>query len=180
DEFQDTSQMQWFNLIPLIDNSLASEDMGVKGSLMVVGDPKQSIYRWRGGKAEQFIELSKEYNPFSNPDKEIIELGQNYRSYSEVINFNNELFGMLSGEFDDPDYKDLYANHSRQDFNSKTGGYVNISFLPEVQQPDDAEEAPDKNQLYLEEVLQTIQKVREKGFAYRDIVLLTRKRQPGV
>ncbi|KGO81180.1 ATP-dependent helicase [Flavobacterium beibuense F44-8] len=180
DEFQDTSQMQWFNLIPLIDNSLASEDMGVKGSLMVVGDPKQSIYRWRGGKAEQFIELSKEYNPFSNPDKEIIELGQNYRSYSEVINFNNELFSMLSDEFDDPDYKDLYANHSRQDFNSKTGGYVNISFLPEVQKQDDAEDAPDKNQLYLETVLQTIQKVREKGFAYRDIVLLTRKRQPGV
>src|SRR5690606_3376230 len=74
----------------------------------------------------------------------------------------------------------LYANHSRQDFNSKTGGYVNISFLPEVQQPDDAEEAPDKNQLYLEEVLATINKVKAQGFAYRDIVLLTRKRQPGV
>jgi ATP-dependent exoDNAse (exonuclease V) beta subunit len=36
---------------------------------MIVGDPKQSIYRWRGGKAEQFIELSKDKNPFNNPDK---------------------------------------------------------------------------------------------------------------
>jgi ATP-dependent exoDNAse (exonuclease V) beta subunit len=35
----------------------------VKGTLMIVGDPKQSIYRWRGGKAEQFIELSKDMNP---------------------------------------------------------------------------------------------------------------------
>ena len=58
DEFQDTSEMQWQNLIPLIDNALAGQDVyGQKGTLMLVGDPKQSIYRWRGGKAEQFIAL---------------------------------------------------------------------------------------------------------------------------
>jgi ATP-dependent exoDNAse (exonuclease V) beta subunit len=39
-----------------------------------LGDPKQSIYRWRGGKAEQFIELSKDKNPFSNPDKRLEHL----------------------------------------------------------------------------------------------------------
>jgi ATP-dependent exoDNAse (exonuclease V) beta subunit len=56
------------NLIPLIDNALSGQ-MIMKGTLMIVGDPKQSIYRWRGGKAaEQFIELSKD-NPFNNPDK---------------------------------------------------------------------------------------------------------------
>ena len=54
DEFQDTSQMQWENLIPLLGNSLSSEN----GSALIVGDAKQAIYRWRGGKAEQFIELS--------------------------------------------------------------------------------------------------------------------------
>jgi ATP-dependent exoDNAse (exonuclease V) beta subunit len=72
DEFQDTSEMQWQNLIPLIDNALAGQDdYGEKGTLMIVGDPKQSIYRWRGGKAEQFIELSKDNNPFANPDKKL-------------------------------------------------------------------------------------------------------------
>src|SRR5690606_8296903 len=51
DEFQDTSVMQWQNLIPLIDNALSGEnESGKAGSLMIVGDPKQSIYRWRGGK----------------------------------------------------------------------------------------------------------------------------------
>jgi ATP-dependent exoDNAse (exonuclease V) beta subunit len=45
-----------------------------KGTLMIVGDPKQSIYRWRGGKAEQFIELSKDNNPFANPDKKLEHL----------------------------------------------------------------------------------------------------------
>jgi ATP-dependent exoDNAse (exonuclease V) beta subunit len=53
--------MQWQNLIPLI---MVRDDYGEKGTLMIVGDPKQSIYRWRGGKAEQFIELSKDNNPF--------------------------------------------------------------------------------------------------------------------
>lgn len=180
DEFQDTSEMQWHNLIPLIDNSLSSEEMGVKGSLMIVGDPKQSIYRWRGGKAEQFIGLSKDYNPFSNPDRQIIELGKNYRSYSNVIDFNNEFFHHISAEFENPDYNDLYANKSRQEHNNKTGGYVNISLIPEIQQEETEEESADKNQLYLEAVLATINKVKAQGFRYKDIVLLTRKRQPGV
>src|SRR4029079_17240703 len=71
DEFQDTSEMQWQNLIPLIDNATSSEDSnGERGSVMIVGDPKQSIYRGRGGKAEQFIALSKDNNPFNNPEKE--------------------------------------------------------------------------------------------------------------
>ena len=61
DEFQDTSQMQWENLIPLVDNTLVGENLkGEKGTTMLVGDPKQAIYRWRGGKAEQFIEFSNE------------------------------------------------------------------------------------------------------------------------
>jgi ATP-dependent exoDNAse (exonuclease V) beta subunit len=41
------------------------DDYGEKGTLMIVGDPKQSIYRWRGGKAEQFIELAKTTTPFA-------------------------------------------------------------------------------------------------------------------
>lgn len=178
DEFQDTSHMQWHNLIPLIDNALASEDLeGTKGSLMIVGDPKQSIYRWRGGKAEQFIELAKGYNPFSNPDMETVQLGTNYRSFSGVIDFNNDFFSFLSGEFENEDYKGLYAS-SRQAHNPKAGGFVNISFLPEIQQ--ELEEEADKDQLYLEATLATVNKLRNKGFQYRDIVLLTRRRQPGV
>lgn len=182
DEFQDTSEMQWQNLIPLIDNSLAGQDMaGAKGSLMLVGDPKQSIYRWRGGRAEQFIALSKDGNPFSNPDKILRNLGKNYRSYSEVVDFNNDFFNFLSAEFSNTDYNDLYKNNSRQERNDKTGGYVNISFIPDTtQQEDTEEEITDKDTLYLEATLATIYSLLQKGFIYKDIVLLTRKRQPGV
>ncbi|MFV5701624.1 UvrD-helicase domain-containing protein [Flavobacterium sp. XS2P12] len=185
DEFQDTSEMQWQNLIPLIDNALSGQDdFGVKGTLMIVGDPKQSIYRWRGGKAEQFIELSKDQNPFNNPDKRLEHLDKNYRSYSQIIEFNNDFFKLLSNEFEHLDYKDLYENHSHQKINDKTGGYVNISFIPKVETSEDpdtsGEEALDKTDLYVLATLNTIQKTLKEGFQYKDIVILTRKRSQGI
>ena len=187
DEFQDTSEMQWLNLIPLIDNATSSEIDGEKGTLMIVGDPKQSIYRWRGGKAEQFIELSKakefkEKNPFNNPEIDVTSLNKNYRSYSKIIKFNNDLFQMLSSEFDNLDYKDLYENHVRQEINSKVGGYVNISFLPKLEdvEDDSEEENLDKSDLYVLATLNTIQNCLRQGFEYKDIVILTRKRSQGI
>ncbi len=185
DEFQDTSEMQWQNLIPLIDNALSGQDdFGVKGTLMIVGDPKQSIYRWRGGKAEQFIELSKDQNPFNNPDKRLEHLDKNYRSYSQIIEFNNDFFKLLSNEFEHLDYKDLYENHSHQKTNDKTGGYVNISFIPKVETSEDpdtsGEETLDKTDLYVLATLNTIQKTLKQGFQYKDIVILTRKRSQGI
>lgn len=183
DEFQDTSEMQWQNLIPLIDNALAGQDdLGNKGTLMIVGDPKQSIYRWRGGKAEQFIDLGKDTNPFSNPDKVIEHLDTNYRSYSEVIDFNNAFFRLISTEFSNEDYKDLYENHSHQNSNAKKGGYVNVSFLPIIEKNDfvDEEEVVEKSDLYVLATLNTIQKVVREGFEYKDIVILTRKRDQGI
>ena len=183
DEFQDTSEMQWQNLIPLIDNALSGQDdFGNKGTLMIVGDPKQSIYRWRGGKAEQFIALSKEENPFSNTEKKVKHLDKNFRSYSEVIDFNNAFFKEISTEFSNEDYKDLYENHSFQNANSKKGGYVNISFLPVIEKNDfaDEEELIEKSDLYVLATLNTIQKVIRDGFEYKDIVILTRKRDQGI
>ncbi len=180
DEFQDTSEMQWQNLIPLIDNALVSEDLeGERGSLMLVGDPKQSIYRWRGGKAEQFIALNKDKNPFNNPDKKAFTLDTNYRSYSEVINFNNDFFQFLSKEFENEDYKDLYLNHCRQKTNSKKGGLVSISFLPKIEDEEFDEDSLDKNELYLEATFKKIEEVKTNGFKNKDIVILTRKKSQG-
>ena len=182
DEFQDTSEMQWQNLIPLIDNATSSEDLlGERGSLLIVGDPKQSIYRWRGGKAEQFIELSKDVNPFNNPEKELFSLKTNWRSYSEVIDFNNNFFGFIAEEFVNENYKDLYENHSYQKENNKKGGYVNISFLPKSEKADNGEEEnPAKVEMYLLATLNRIQKVKANGFSYKDIAILTRKKDNGI
>ncbi len=179
DEFQDTSEMQWQNLIPLIDNALVSEDLqGERGSLLLVGDPKQSIYRWRGGKAEQFIELSKDKNPF-NVDKKTEQLETNYRSYSEVINFNNNFFRFLSKEFQNDDYKDLYLNHSHQKTNDKKGGFVSISFIPKLDKEELEEDTLDKNELYLKATFQKIEVSKANGFRNKDLVILTRKKTQG-
>ena len=191
DEFQDTSVMQWQNLIPLIDNALSGQDdFGQQGTLMLVGDPKQAIYRWRGGKAEQFIDLAKEdkkHNPFSNKDKETLRLGTNYRSFSEVIHFNNAFFYQLSDKFQNEDYKNLYENLSHQEVNSKKGGYVNLSFI-EVPEDETEVEGFDsdndsisvKDKFYLNQTLRTIEKCIANGFEYKDIVLLTRTKAPGI
>ena len=183
DEFQDTSQMQWHNLIPLIGNSLSGQDEeGTQGSLMIVGDPKQSIYRWRGGKAEQFIALSKDENPFLNVEKMTETLGTNYRSYSKVIEFNNAFFGFISNKFENEDYKDLYKNHSHQEVNDKKGGFVSIEFIPKIVKNDydEEEDNPTKDQFYLEKTFQIIQNAKVKGFSNKDIAILTRKKNNGI
>ncbi|MGY8927240.1 MAG: UvrD-helicase domain-containing protein, partial [Flavobacteriales bacterium] len=70
DEFQDTSHMQWLNLVPLIHESLGNGNEN-----LIVGDPKQSIYRFKNGLAEQFITLPRIYNPDKDKD---LELKSNY------------------------------------------------------------------------------------------------------
>lgn len=184
DEFQDTSEMQWQNFIPLIDNALASEELdGTRGSLMIVGDPKQSIYRWRGGKAEQFIELSTAVNPFSNDVKEVKNLETNYRSYAEIIQFNNDFFENIANEFSNEAYKNLYTTTATQKTTTKKGGVVSIQFLEdndlfEEDFEDDA--LTEKDKKYLSKTLETIEKVVNEGFTYQDIVLLTRKIKHGI
>ena len=185
DEFQDTSQLQWENFIPLIDNALASEDLdGTKGSLMIVGDPKQSIYRWRGGKAEQFIDLSTDANPFSNKLKVVENLPKNYRSYSEVIDFNNQFFQFLSEEFTNEAYQKLYKETAGQETNEKKGGFVSVAFLDDTieinEEIAEDESITEKDKQYLSKTLEIIQQSLANGFDYSDIVLLTRKTKNGV
>lgn len=178
DEFQDTSQLQWENLFPLIENALAGQDkFGQPGSLMIVGDPKQSIYRWRGGKAEQFIKLSEEESPFSNRDKSTRNLDTNYRSYSQVIEFNNELFTFLANEFSEESYKKIYQQSS-QKINNNLGGYVNVSFINQDQNSEDDKQ--EDTDLYLSYVLNAVQQALQNGFSFGEIVILVRKNQQGI
>lgn len=185
DEFQDTSEMQWQNLIPLIDNALAGQDEnGKPGSLMIVGDPKQSIYRWRGGKAEQLIDLSNGQTPFANHPIHTEYLKTNYRSYSQIIEFNNDFFKFISGVFQQTDYQQLYAEQSAQETTDKKGGYVGLEFVQIGESKNSySEESESDNsetqQLYLQAVLKTIKKVLAQGYDYEDITILTRTNVTG-
>ncbi len=173
DEFQDTSELQWKNIIPLIDNALAGETLtGKRGHLTIVGDAKQAIYRWRGGKAEQFINLTLDKNPFSIKEKQVLNLPKNYRSYDTVINFNNDLFTFLSTDFSKELHQKLYISGNRQESNDKRGGYVNISFI-------EAKTVTEEHQIYPQKVYETIVELQRKKYQLNDICIVTRKQKEG-
>jgi ATP-dependent exoDNAse (exonuclease V) beta subunit len=173
DEMQDTSILQWQNLIPLIANALSQEGT----SLLLVGDIKQSIYRWRGSEPEQFLKLSnnensKVYNPFYIP-KKIQPLDINYRSYSQIIDFNNGFFQHVSQFFNKPAYAQIYVNENQQKQNTKEGGYVQVSFIEE------GLKVEEKELEYAEKVLKIINDL-EGEFNKNEICVLTRTRKHGV
>jgi len=167
DEFQDTSQLQWQNLIPLIENNLSSGT----GSLSLVGDAKQSIYRWRGGKAEQFMDLANEEQVFPIAQTPI-KLPANFRSRAEVVSFNNQFFAHAAQFLAFDAYQKLFKE-ANQEIKKEAGGYVNLRFV-------ETENKEEELELYPQEVLTTIQDLEEKNYAKKDICILVRKKDEGI
>ncbi|RYU81287.1 UvrD-helicase domain-containing protein [Hymenobacter persicinus] len=111
DEFQDTSVLQWNNLLPLVENAVATDNLS-----LAVGDAKQAIYRWRGGEMEQILRLHQGqtehlYRRATDPDMQALlqeryqtldhvleprALNTNFRSAPEIIGFNNRFFAQIS------------------------------------------------------------------------------------
>ena len=173
DEFQDTSEMQWENLVPLIGNALEGQDeAGQKGSLLLVGDAKQAIYRWRGGKAEQFLDLLNLRNNAFVLSPEIQDLPKNYRSHAEIINFNNEFFRHTGPLMSTPKYNQLFEKGSQQKSNEKELGLVSIEFLSNPKEELDAN--------YGKSVLNRVKEVQDAGYQLKDICILTRKKKHGI
>lgn len=173
DEFQDTSVLQWENLTPLIDNALSQEKTGEKGSLLLVGDAKQAIYRWRGGKAEQFIDLyNKSVNPFQLAAN-IELLPKNYRSHKTIVDFNNSFFKCLSTTaLSHPLYQKLYQD-SYQKSQSESDGFVEISFI-------DPASDEDANALYVQQTYAKIQDCIDRQQPLSAICVLVRKNKEAV
>jgi len=174
DEFQDTSLLQWKNLVPLADNALSQQfEDGQQGSILLVGDAKQSIYRWRGGLPEQFISLYTIENPFSISEKEIHNLETNYRSCKNIIDFNNAFFSFTANHFGNILHKELYKIGNTQKTNQKQEGYVNFEFI-------EAENKAEAHEIYAVSVYETILKLKENGFNESDICILTRAKSEGI
>ncbi len=175
DEFQDTSVMQWHNLIPLIDNSLS-----VGQKTLLVGDAKQAIYRFRGGKVEQFVSLP---NIIDKKDDELLEerelalinnhrpenLKTNYRSHEQVIEFNNWFFEGLKKFLPESSQK-IYDSHAQLP-NKKNEGMVEISFIEA--------EKEEQEELNLEEIKSKIEECKADGFKLKDISILVGKNKAG-
>ncbi len=178
DEFQDTSVLQWQNLLPLVDNSLATGNFN-----MVVGDGKQSIYRWRGGEVKQFANLPQVLNPENNPliaerEASLVRnhkpefLKKNYRSKAEVIDFNNRFFKSASQNLD-PAYQIIYDNLEQEYHPENTGGYVEIEF---INSPTEVLSIKD---LHCIKTFEAIKNALTDGFSYQDITILSRTNKQG-
>ena len=90
DEFQDTSAKEWENFLPLLLNAIAQSD---ETSVLIVGDIKQSIYRWRGG--DWKILHSEAARALGERNTQTVTLRENWRSLPVVVHFNNDIIGRI-------------------------------------------------------------------------------------
>ncbi|MFO8067995.1 MAG: UvrD-helicase domain-containing protein [Bacteroidales bacterium] len=177
DEFQDTSLLQWQNLLPLVENALANANMN-----LVVGDCKQAIYRWRGGEVEQFAilpEIPEEIKAVSRPSWEFAlknyyfekKLETNYRSYTEIVNFNNAFFKFIKENVLPEDLKNIYDGCRQMPLENKQGGYVHLEFVDENNESHDS----DKKEITLKRILEIIEELKhDLKHNLSDITILCR------
>lgn len=177
DEFQDTSILQWQNLLPLVENGLSTGNLS-----LVVGDGKQAIYRWRNGDVEQFIRLPElpkgihsinrdQWQATLERNHQPRTLGTNFRSRQVIVDFNNRFFEMAKDSLSQ-EMQRIYLGQ-KQDFRKDAiGGYVEIAFL-------EKEADQDYFDLTLEKIGETIQRLREAGHPFSDVTILCRSNPKG-
>ena len=186
DEFQDTSGFQWENFRPLIENGLSQGSMS-----MVVGDAKQSIYRWRDG--DPMILQSTVQRQIGDPYTCEINLDTNYRSAENIVTFNNLIFKyfaqkikpMLEVEEGSEKYntyladkvqkiakvyEDVVQSMPESEQSAKYKGFLQFSFI---------DNSKKKGVEWKEEILSQIpkwlEKLQDQGVKIEQIGILVRK-----
>lgn len=166
DEFQDTSRIQWENFLPLL-----KESEGKGCDSLVVGDVKQSIYRWRGS---DWNLLSEELQQtFGRTSVSVLDT--NYRSCRNVVEFNNAFFktmahrlDLMYGEGRDAAGSDVISriySDVGQKCASQESGSVDITFCT--------------RDMILQKVLDAVVEVRDNGASLKDVAVLVRNNASG-
>lgn len=202
DEFQDTSRMQWDNFLPLVDELLSRG-----GTTLLVGDVKQSIYRWRGGDWEilKNIEQGNLRKYFTDGRAQVESLTRNFRSDTNIVLFNLDLFPKAAKELDalhdliptknqqigEHDIQDIYdegftpekAEEYCRNINDKSG-YVDIRLYPfsqakkkDTKEGEKGRVEKDADELILEDFFKTLGALRARGVKENDILVLVRGRK---
>lgn len=161
DEFQDTNRIQWDNFKPLIANSVSEGNYN-----LVVGDVKQSIYRWRDADWHILSEkISEEFRDrvFDNP------LKSNFRSAPEIVDFNNDFYSVISGKMSEiegfEEIKTLYSDVAQICEKTNMAGEVRISACPDA--------------CLVARTVNAVSEALYKGFRYKDIGILVRTNAEG-
>lgn len=174
DEFQDTSKLQWTNFKPLLIDALGQGTQN-----LIVGDVKQSIYRWRGG---DWRLLDHNIQKFKPEQQEVNDkdLRRNYRSEAAVVEFNNTFFESLAKSLDSACNTDqvsrIYASVA-QDFSpfkevlasdgATRPGIVDIKLF-------DVQKGEKDIEVAMSMLPEQVRKLQEQGFALKDIAVLCR------
>ena len=172
DEFQDTSDFQWKNFKPLLEESLSYGHENI-----IVGDAKQSIYGWRGGDPSLLMSGVQKDIPIAQVDP---SQGINYRSDRNIIEFNNQLFSSLPGIMselmrDVVEEEEMNMIHSTYDSveqqvfdrNADSEGLVQLEFL-------ETEKGERWNVRTLERTLEEMESLLLKGHKLNDMAILVR------
>lgn len=187
DEFQDTSGMQWNNFRPLIEESLSHARAN-----LIVGDVKQSIYRFRNS---DWKLLDKQVKAdFSAEQLREDTLKDNWRSCRHIVEFNNALFTTIPGVLQVFYNETLSASSLNEEQQAeyftkimsaydksyqqvpppfqKKDGHVRIEFLSGDEEKDWKDEA-------MERIPEILQQLQDNGYALKDIAILVRTNQEG-
>ncbi len=174
DEFQDTSVLQWQNLLPLLEETLSKGD----NTNLVVGDAKQSIYRFRGGEAKQFTMLPKVYQSkpvFSSVEAMLerhhdpITLGANFRSAPRIIEFNNTFFTRLVEAY--PKLEEHGFDEVVQESRKSHDGYISVTGF--------ARDEEEWRTNVMSSLYQDVVSARERGYNYSDMAVLVERNKTG-
>lgn len=184
DEFQDTSNLQWRNFFPLVQNGLAQKNYS-----LVVGDVKQSIYRWRN--SDWTLLESKLAQQFKFAGVEEINLPYNWRSDRNIVLFNNWVFQNITKitalGLDDvfrteeqwvkqiKRIDDIYQNAVQKipDKREVHDGFVRLGFVERMESNEETQ------QLALSKMVDTILDLHKAGYQPRDIAILVRQNKEG-
>lgn len=183
DEFQDTSTMQWESLKPLL-------DYGDPDDSLIIGDVKQSIYRFRQANSSLLhSRVERDYRASGSPVQiahrgDIPEENRNYRSSGVIVNFNNVLFGTIAApgavvyrSAGVPYTVEAYdkVRQSIKDSKKEAYGYVCLTDLNKIRQAETGNTLtePEKVRLQTDRLIAEIRRERDAGFAFGDIAVLT-------
>lgn len=179
DEFQDTSGLQWSNFKPLIGNSLAEGNNN-----LIVGDVKQSIYRWRN--SDWHILAEQLYNDFDGSQTGTFTLENNWRSDINIISFNNQVFKELMRAFEEVQFTTLgdgtefLVERFRKVYDSlaqipgdnkkEKTGLVDVRFLPAESFEEDSANL----------LVAQVKQLQDCGIKAAEIAILIRKNREGL